>query len=235
MVNKNVIFVSAGDNTSFYKYWINKNKNYDLYICYYGSNESDKYKEYSDFYFKRKGSKIQNFYYLWNNILNPDNKIKEYENFYIADDDIIINTIEINELFNILGKYNLWILQPSFNEKSKISHDITKQMRDNFMRYTNFVEINTPFMSKYAITECMKIYDPILVGYGIDYLFIWYLGIENEDKYAIIDSISCINPTTKIREIDKLQKLYERQNNWEKIKNKLKIKNWKHKIFSYIK
>ena len=32
MINKNVIFVSAGDNTNFYKYWIEHNKNYDLYM-----------------------------------------------------------------------------------------------------------------------------------------------------------------------------------------------------------
>jgi hypothetical protein len=90
-------------------------------------------------------------------------------------------------------------------------------------------------MSKYAITECMKIYNPILVGYGIDYLFIWHLGQEKTDKYAIVDSISCINPVTKIRQIDILQSLNERENNWNKIKNKLNIKIWKHKIFSYIK
>lgn len=235
MINKNVIFVSAGDNTNFYKYWIEHNKNYDLYICYYGESKDDKYKEYSNFYFKRKGSKIQNFYYLWNNILKSDNKIKEYENYYLADDDIIINTNEINELFNILEKYKLWILQPSFKSVSKISHNITKQIQNNFMRYTNFIEINTLFMSKYAITECMKIYNPILVGYGIDYLFIWHLGQEKTDKYAIVDSISCINPVTKIRQIDILQSLNERENNWNKIKNKLNIKIWKHKIFSYIK
>ena len=53
-----------------------------IYICYYGESKDDKYKEYSNFYFKRKGSKIQNFYYLWNYILKSDNKIKEYENYY---------------------------------------------------------------------------------------------------------------------------------------------------------
>lgn len=229
-LRKNLLFVSAGDNTSFYKYWLDNDRNYDIYICYYG--KKNKYKEYADYYIKRKGSKIQNFYYLWN--LN-ENNIRNYENYYIVDDDIIIKTDEINFLFDLLNKYNLWMLQPSFNNKlSKISHKITKNIPNNFMRFTNFIEINTPFFSKYAITKCLEIYDETLVGYGIDLLFLWYLGHEKIDKYAIVDYIMCINPYNKNREIDKLQKEKDRISNWNIIKNKLKINDWKHKNYQNI-
>ena len=71
----------------------------------------------------------------------------------------------------------------------------------------------------------MEIYDPILVGRGIDYLFIWYLGENVEDKYAIVDEITCMNPyyPDKEREIDILQPPIERFRIWNIIKNKYNI------------
>ena len=119
----NIIFTSAGDNTNFYNFWYNNNRNYDIFVCYYGDSKENKYQEYSDLYIKRKGSKMQNFHYIWaNNIGN----IKNYKFFYIVDDDIIINTDQINELFRLFKELDPWILQPSFAKESKISHEIAR-------------------------------------------------------------------------------------------------------------
>jgi hypothetical protein len=231
-MKENVLFTSAGDNTFFYNLWCKSDRNYDIFICYYGDDKKNKYEEYSDVYLKRKSGKMQNFYYMW---INNISHIQNYKNYYIVDDDIIIETYEINELFKLLSELNVWILQPSFNEKSQVSHEITKQNKECKYRYTNFIEINTPFFSHYAITEFMKVYNPILVGYGCDILFINCLGLNKEDKYVIVDYISCINPLRKVREIDKLESLSKRINNWNNIKTKLKIKNIIHKNFSIVK
>ena len=233
MNNEYILFTSAGDNTSFYNLWCDENRNYDIFVCYYGSDIENKYEEYSDVYLKKKGSKMQNFYYVWeNNIGN----IINYKYYYIVDDDIIIKTDKINELFKLCQELDIWMLQPSFNEdkNSKISHNITKHIECNKYRFTNFIEINTPFFSNYAITECMKKYNPILIGYGIDILFINILGIEHENKYVIVDYIYCINPISKIREIDKLQSEQKRIRNWNIVKKILKIKDIIHKNFSII-
>jgi hypothetical protein len=231
-MKENLLFTSAGDNTKFYDLWCLEDRNYDIFICYYGDDDH-KYQEYSDHYLKRKGSKMQNFHYVWNTY--DDVLIKNYKNYYIVDDDIIISTNEINELFNLLNELNVWILQPSFSFKSHVSHGITKQKKDSKYRYTNFIEINTPFFSNYAITECMKVYDPILVGYGIDILFMWTLGTDKEDKYVIVDYISCVNPIRIKREIDKLQIVSTRIENWNKIQEILRIPNIKHKNFSIVR
>ena len=235
-MRENILFTSAGDNTKFYDLWCTDNRNYDIFICYYGDDDTttDKYKEYSDFYIKRKGSKIQNFYYIWqNNIGN----IKDYKFFYIVDDDIIIKTEQINELFKLFSELDVWILQPSFadTENSKISHGITKQNTNFKYRFTNFIEINTPFFSNYAISKCMNNYNPLLTGYGIDILFLYTLGLERENKYVIVDYISCINPTKVDSEIDKLQSLPIRFNIWKTIQKSLKLNDIIHKNFSTVK
>ena len=234
-MKENVLFTSTGDNTNFYDLWLSDNKNYDIFICYYGEEENiNKYEEYSDFYFKRKGSKIQNFYYIWQNNFG---NIKDYKNFYIVDDDIIIETDQINELFKLFRDLDVWILQPSFadNENSKISHGITKQNTNCRYRFTNFVEINTPFFSNYSISKCMDNYNPLLTGYGIDILFLYTLGIEREDKYVIVDYISCINPLKNNSEIDKLQPLAIRFNTWKQIQKSSKLNDIIHKNFSIVK
>lgn len=231
-MSKNVIFTSAGDKTNFYDYWCNDDKNYDIIVCYYGDKQNRPYEKMCNFYFERKGSKFQNFYYLW----TTSNKLQQYDNFFILDDDIVITSGEINKLFDILLKYNLWILQPSFSKESKVSHNITRTVNDNFIRYVNFLEVCVMMFNKHSIEKCMNIYDPILVGYGIDYLFLWHLGYDNVDKFAIVDNITCINPYyAGIREICKLQPLCTRKSIFDTIKQKFDIKEWSHKEYSRIK
>lgn len=227
----NLVFTSAGDNTKFYKNWLDKNRNFNLMVVYYG-NEKNKYKNDCDYYYQRKGSKFQNLKSVYNQYKFI---FEQYEYFFILDDDILINTKQINKLFQIIKKYDLWILGPSFKHPSKISHDITKKVENNFLRYTNFVEVNVPLFSQYAFHKYMKYYNPILVGYGVDYHYIWVLGINKEDKYAICDSISCINPITKIRSINLLQNFNVRVRTWYKFMLENKIKINKHLVYKLLK
>lgn len=87
----------------------------------------------------------------------------------------------------------------------------------------------------------MKIYDPCLVGWGIDWWFIETLGSDLERKVAIVDAIRCINPhdITKggIREIDQLQEKQLRLQKWNEIKEKYNIlcESKGIKEFGYIK
>ena len=57
-MKENVLFTSAGDNTSFYNLWYKENRNYDIFICYYGNDKKNKYEEYSDVYLRRKGGML---------------------------------------------------------------------------------------------------------------------------------------------------------------------------------
>ncbi len=255
---KCLLFTSAGETTILDKYWIEPTRQYDIFVCYYGDNRDNKLRKYCDYYAERKGSKFQNFHYFWNldndtdieknenksikphiPIENNNNKpkfdIKSYDYYFIVDDDIIITTDGINQLFKIINHYNLYIIQPSFIPKySQISHQITVTQPGLLMRYTNFIEVNTPVFSKETLIKCMAIYDPILVGYGIDYLFLWFLGQNQKDKYAIIDSVKCINPIVQDREINKLESFQTRVEKWNKIAKKYNIKVWEHKSFSKI-
>ena len=60
----------------------------------------------ADYILKRKGSKFQNFHYIYENY--PE-IIDKYDGFFILDDDIIFNVEDINKMFELSKKYNFKI------------------------------------------------------------------------------------------------------------------------------
>ena len=192
---KDLVFTSAGDKTNFHNLWIGKKQKYDVMVVYYGVNDL-KYNTYAkkaDYILKRKGSKFQNFHYIYENYPEIINK---YDRFFILDDDIIFNVEDINKMFELSKKYNFKICGPTFKDspECKISHIVTKTENKNQFRYTNFIEVNVPLFNREALDKLMKYYDPVLIGWGIDYLFIWANGIDSKNSYALVDSVICINP-----------------------------------------
>jgi hypothetical protein len=230
---KNLVFTSAGNNTNFHNLWCNKNRNYDVWVVYYGDDQSkyNLYKNKVNFIIKRKGSKFQNFHYVYNKYKE---KLDKYDRYFILDDDIIFNTNDINKMFAVSKKYDLWLCGPTFKDdgRGKISHQITKQIPNNFLRYCNFVEVNVPLFNKYGLTQLMKYYDPILIGWGIDYLYIWALTYnksinEYNRKIALVDAVTCINPNDNKkngrRELNNIPNVDKRANIWETFKKKYNI------------
>jgi hypothetical protein len=221
---KNFVFSSVGDNTSFDSLWINDNMEYDVYIIYYGDNEDNfnKYKSKVKFIEKRKGSKFQNFKYFYDNYNDIINK---YDRFFILDDDIILNVEDINNMFKISKQYNLDICGPSFLPESKISWKITTHKPNVILTYTNFVEVNVPLFSKTALDKFMNVLDYSLIGWGIDFLYIWVNGRDKKNAYAIIHSIHCINPRdnkkNSKRELNLIKDSEIRHTLWEKFAKKI--------------
>jgi len=192
------VFTSVGDNSKFDSNWIGTGMNYDIYAIYYGNNENvfSKYKENPNIKYceKRKGAKYQNFKYFYD---SQKEIIEQYDYFFILDDDIIFYVEDINRMFEIADMYKLDICGPSFLPSGKISWSVTKHKPDVLLTYTNFVENNVPCFNKKTLMKFMTIYHESLIGCGIDYLYIFVNGIDQKRKYAIIHSITCINPTTE--------------------------------------
>ena len=230
---KDLVFTSAGDKTDFHNLWIGDNQKYDVMVVYYGKNDS-KYNSYAkkaDYILKRKGSKFQNFHYIYENYPEIINK---YDRFFILDDDIIFNVEDINKMFELSKKYNFKICGPTFKNtpECKISHPVTKTQNKNQFRYTNFIEVNVPLFNREALDKLMKYYDPVLIGWGIDYLFIWANGINSKDSFALVDSVTCINPQDSKkggkRELNNIPEANNRANVYSKFAKKLGIPNTIH-------
>ena len=192
-MKKNLIFSSIGDVAQI-RNWIGPDQNYDIWATYYGDDENkyNDYKQYTQFLRKSKGSKFQNFNVIWKEF---NSELNEYERFFILDDDIIFDSYkDINKMFNFAKEQSTWICGPTFKSFGKISHSITQTDESASFRYVNFVEINTPLFSNFAINKFMKHYDNSLIGWGLDFCYIQILGRSAKNRYALVDEVSVINP-----------------------------------------
>ena len=218
--SKFLVFTSAGDNSNL-AHWLNGNKNFDLWISYFG-DEENKYSDVADYYMMRKGGKFPVLHYIYQ---QWDNIVSQYDAIFVLDDDLIFTGTDIGQLFETLIKQNLSLLQPAFDKRGKVSFKLNEVQPFSFLRYANFVEVACPMFTQTELTKFMRIYDPELIGWGVD---LWYSELisnndEQHNKIAIIDYISCINPRDekKInnkREIDLLQSRDDRIATWEAIK-----------------
>ena len=195
-MKKNLIFSSFGDVAQLPN-WIGSDQNYDIWITYYGDDENkyNHYKQYAQFIKKSKGSKFQNFNLIWKDFHSELNK---YERFFILDDDIIFDSYkDINKMFNFARDESTWICGPTFKPLGKISHVLTQTDKSASFRYVNFVEVNTPLFSNFAINKFMKHYDKSLIGWGLDFYYIQILGHAAKNRYALFDEVSVINPLSE--------------------------------------
>jgi len=237
-MSKNIVFTSAGDNSNFIKWWCSDKQNYDIYVMYYGDNMAQytEYAKHTQFLEMRKGSKFQNFNFFYNKYSDI---IERYDRFFILDDDIEITSEDINRMFTISETHNLLICAPSFKHDSKISHPITVHKPHTLLTYTNFVEVNTPLFRKDALVKYMKYYNPCLIGYGIDYLYIWANGCNKTDSYAIIHAITCRNPHDSEkkgkRELALIANFTKRAAIWKEYAAKIKSPyHFHHKVYKQI-
>lgn len=219
--SKRLVFSSVGDNHSI-KHWLQGQKDFDLWIAYYGDSNPPDFPE-TDFCFSRKGGKFPNFFSIYKMYAEI---IKRYDSIALLDDDLILSTEDINALFAIQRVYGLLLLQPAFLPEGKISHAITQRNESSLLRCTNFVEVTCPFFATSQLCQFMEVYDPVLVGFGIDW---WYLDALKlpKGKIAIVDAIPCINPLDaskrRGREIEQLQSNALRYAHWQKIKKEYQI------------
>ena len=97
---KYLVFSSAGDRHNI-ETWVacSSERNFDLVIYYYGDNDCPAVE--ADLIVKRKGLKFENFSHFLEH-----NDIGQYRSIWVVDDDIIMDTSSINQMFRIFHEYD---------------------------------------------------------------------------------------------------------------------------------
>jgi len=225
---RNLVFSSVGDRSRLEEFWLDKprRRRFDLWLCYYGDGQEERFSRCADRYFARKGSKFENLYWVYQNYRH---ELEAYDAIFVLDDDIQLSTLDINLLFEILYRYDLWILQPSFGPGSRVSHAVTRRQEGGFLRYTNFIEMCVPLFKRTALLKFLEHYDSSAISWGSDYLYLWANGRDEPRRYAVIDAISCLNPNPPPgvpREIDRLMSSDDRIARWDTYSRKLGVPTW---------
>src|SRR5262249_54622072 len=113
---KYLVYTSAGARASLER-WRTGDRTFDLWIPYYGEGD-DPHRPLADLYNRRKGSKFQNLHHAY---LTWPGLFERYSAVMVMDDDIAISGSSISRLFDIREQYDLWVLQPAFHPRGRIS------------------------------------------------------------------------------------------------------------------
>jgi hypothetical protein len=222
---KYLVFTSAGDRHSIDQ-WLGPDRKYEVMVVYYGEDEFSlgHAVEYS---VRRAGSKFQNLKFVHQ---NDSDFLGQFDAVFVLDDDIEIGTAAINELFEMRSRYDLAVLQPSFDRTGRISHQIlaSRPRTGCVGRVVNFVEVCCPLFRTDMLVRFLEHYDGSLTGWGIDWWYMEYLSRFQGFRAAVIDTIRCRNPHTTEkgtgpREIDALQPRKSRIGDWQKKKAELNL------------
>jgi hypothetical protein len=211
-----LVFTSAGAHANVGQ-WLRGPRNFDVWLAYYGPGASP-FAGAVEIHTVRKGAKFQNLHFAYRQ--RPE-VFARYRAIMVMDDDLAIDAAGISRLFELRDRLDLWLLQPAFHPRGKISHPITEVRPGLVLRYTNFVEMGCPLFRRDKLCDFLDVYDPALVGYGMDWWFLHTLGPALAGRVAIVDEIACVNPRDRAkggREIDRLQGESERRRAWRSIK-----------------
>ena len=186
---RRLLFTSAGADVDVSR-WLAPDRSFDVWVTYRGQGEPSWWREVDRF--ERSSSAKFPAFKLAH--AGSTNLLCRYDAVFLLDDDIVISSAEIERLFAIRDRFDLWILQPSYCRTSKISHAITLQDGRDKLRFTNFVEVGVPLFQRSRLDDFMMVYDPALVGYGVDWWYLDHLGPDLSRRVAIVDDVACVNP-----------------------------------------
>lgn len=179
---KHLLLTTVGKNDAWYKHWFEGGRNFDVgLVCYEPTLEGVKVK--SEFFFWH----LPDFKYpaLYQIIYNNPWILETYDYVFMPDDDVLMTTDQINQLFDWSAHAFVHLGQPSIAAKN-YTWPITLQQKDCSHRWVKMVEIMCPIFSNFALNRCWKTFNESSSGWGLD--AVW-AKILNYNKIAVCDTV----------------------------------------------
>ena len=186
----NLVFSSVGDKNRVNS-WLQTDRSFDVCISFFGDGDFDN-KKLVNFFYRHKGFKFANFLKCAEESLDLSN----YEFILFVDDDIIISTRDIEQIFSQARRFGLHACQPSLSKKSCRSYKALVHRESVLVEYSNFVEIQCVCLSRHMLELCLPYLPLIYTGWGLD-MILWELLGRPQDKVAILHSIQMTHPYRK--------------------------------------
>ncbi len=183
---KNCVISAVGKN-SLHKEWIKETSLFDLHLVVYDDSIQN-FRQDTSFVVNGKGYKFKLVYdYLTQ---NPE-FINQYDYFFIPDDDIRMDSANIERLFEYMEEYDLMIAQSALSD-SYYTYEHTMKQRGTLLRYTNFVEVMVPCFSREALKKTLFTFNENVSGWGIDFHWSELIGFTGKEM-AVIDDLHCMH------------------------------------------
>jgi hypothetical protein len=182
MTHRNLIISPVGDD-SRHPSWLDAaaERQFDLALIYFGGQE-DRYRADADHYLVQRGFK---FHLIERMLRQLAQQLEAYDLIWLPDDDIASTTHDVNRLFAIAREYRLAISQPAISA-GDTSYKVVRQQPGLLLRYTQFVEVMCPVLSRAALARVRSTLTENKSAWGIDWA--WTRLVPAGDM-AIIDAV----------------------------------------------
>ncbi|MBC6112114.1 DUF707 domain-containing protein [Pedobacter fastidiosus] len=190
MKSKNIVIAPCGNKSHLFKSsWLKNEeiRDFDLCLLFYHENidNPDLYKNI-DLFYHLKDFKYMMLHNLLVNV-KPE-LLEEYDHFYFLDDDIDIDTVGINKMFELSKTFNSSISQAALSHDSFCSWPMFKRQDNCYLRYVGQIEVMAPLFSKEALVKCLPSFTGTLSSWGLDSVWSKILNYA-EDKMIVFDSV----------------------------------------------
>jgi hypothetical protein len=181
-VNRNLVIAAVGD-CSQHPSWLagGASRSFDVALVYFGDRPCNYHRD-ADFFVAQRGFK----YPLIADVLDRfGDRLNRYDFIWTPDDDVVIDTSQVNRLFQIASDFQLPICQPAI-ARGEASYLALRQHPDVLLRYTRFVEVMCPLFSRDALQAVRRTFRETLSGWGIDWA---WTRLVNARRIAVIDAV----------------------------------------------
>jgi len=191
MSTRNIVIAPCGNRSHIFKeYWLKQKdqKQFDVCLLFYHEtiNDPELYVD-TDHFFHLKDFKYHMLHKLLTE-LRPE-WLQQYDYFYFLDDDIEIDTLEINQMFLLSRAFESWISQASLSKNSYCSWPMFKQKSNSFCRFVGQIEVMSPLFHKDALQKCLESFTGNRSSWGVDAVWSKILGYP-EDKLLVFDTVT---------------------------------------------
>jgi len=181
---KNLVILRAGD-ASLHRGWIAEpNRDFDLFISYYGK-QADLHKDDAEYYEMRRGPKWS---CIGDLLAEHASLIDQYDAFWFPDDDLAATTETLNRMFGLFHGFGLALAQPALTADSYYSWDTLLQKPRYVLRHVAFVEVMAPLFERGALRACLQTFSESRSGWGLDWVWPQLVGKGRRDAIAILDA-----------------------------------------------
>lgn len=196
-----LLLANLGKNNQF-DFWANGKPQFDICINFFEHNENiETIKNKCTESFNFPGFKFPSLFHLF----EKNDQLWDYDYYWFPDEDVKLETEQINQLFNWASDQKIWLGQPSLN-KQNYSWPVTINNPKCKWRYVKMVEVMCPIFSKYALQKCYPTFVSSNSGWGLDAVWAKLLEYPTQ-KIAVYDLVKAFH----VRRIDtKGGKMYKK-------------------------
>lgn len=187
--------VRCGDK-SLHESWAVGERSFDVAVSYFGDDVARLFPE-AAYVHRFKGGKWDGLYAFFQAF--PEAR-DAYDYFWFPDDDIAASACEIDRLIAVGKAYALDLFQPALDDRSYFSHLLTLRHSSFTLRYSNFVEIMAPVLSRALLARALPTMAETKSGFGLDFLWAEMAGTlvdECARNVAVVDAV-CIRHTRPV-------------------------------------